>query len=81
VLSIHQRLPVLSGTHAASIIICCWADKLGGALPRPGWWRVNLSRPVLHRCPHGARACLGGLVSAQSINSSRRRLPCFCGWW
>ena len=35
-------------------------DKLGVATPRAGWWRVNASRPLLHRCPLGPRACLGG---------------------
>ena len=49
------------------------SDHLGVATPRPGWWRRNATQSILHRCPAGAAACLGGTLEAghEGIDSCR----------
>jgi hypothetical protein len=53
----------------AACVECCskssaernCTDSLGLAFPRAGWWRRNITHNILHRCPGGAAACLGGV--------------------
>lgn len=53
----------------AACVDCCYrssperncTDRRGAAMPKPGWWRRNTTHNILHRCPKGTQACLGGL--------------------
>ena len=46
------------------------SEKFGAAVPRSGWWRLNASHQILHRCAHRPAACLGGPETSCAVGFS-----------